>query len=89
MAGGVPSRHPKLARLVPLAAEMRSRLMAVSDTVDPKTADALTQFAPLAAAKGRDALTSKPQITISIGRTASWLLVAVAVLMLVEGGRSW
>lgn len=70
---------------------MRSRLMAVSDPVDPKTADALTQLAPLAlaAAKGRDALTSKPQITISIGRTASWLLVAVAVLMLVEGGRSW
>jgi threonine/homoserine/homoserine lactone efflux protein len=43
----------------------------------------------LAAAKGRDALTSKPQVTIWIGRAAGWLLVAVAVLMLVEGWRSW
>lgn len=43
----------------------------------------------LAAAKGRDALTSRPQVTIWIGRAAGWLLVAVAVLMLVEGWRSW
>ncbi|MFL0693592.1 MAG: LysE family translocator [Agrobacterium tumefaciens] len=43
----------------------------------------------LAAAKGRDALTSKPQVTIWIGRAAGWLLFAVAVLMLVEGWRSW
>ncbi len=43
----------------------------------------------LAAAKGRDALTSKPQVTIWIGRAAGWLLVAVAVLMLVEGWRNW
>lgn len=43
----------------------------------------------LAAAKGRDALTSRPQITIWIGRAAGWLLVAVATLMLVEGWRSW
>ena len=43
----------------------------------------------LAAATGRDALTSKPQVTIWIGRAAGWLLVAVAVLMLVEGWRSW
>ncbi|MFN3503556.1 MAG: LysE family translocator [Allorhizobium sp.] len=43
----------------------------------------------LAAAKGRDALTSIPQVTIWIGRAAGWLLVAVAVLMLVEGWRSW
>jgi threonine/homoserine/homoserine lactone efflux protein len=42
-----------------------------------------------AAAKGRDALISKPQITIWIGRAAGWLLVAVAVLMLIEGWRSW
>jgi threonine/homoserine/homoserine lactone efflux protein len=43
----------------------------------------------LAAAKGRDALTSRPEITILIGRAAGWLLVAVAGLMLVEGWRSW
>lgn len=43
----------------------------------------------LAAAKGRDALTSRPQVTIWIGRAAGWLLVAVAALMLVEGWRSW
>lgn len=43
----------------------------------------------IAAAKGRDALVSKPGITIWIGRAAGWLLVAVAVLMLVEGWRSW
>jgi threonine/homoserine/homoserine lactone efflux protein len=43
----------------------------------------------LAAAKGRDALTSRPEITIWIGRAAGWLLVAVATLMLVEGWRSW
>lgn len=42
-----------------------------------------------AAAKGRDALVSKPKITIWIGRAAGWLLVAVAALMLVEGWRSW
>jgi threonine/homoserine/homoserine lactone efflux protein len=42
-----------------------------------------------AAAKGRDALVSKPEITIWIGRAAGWLLVAVAALMLVEGWRSW
>lgn len=42
-----------------------------------------------AAAKGRDALVSKPEVTIWIGRAAGWLLVAVAVLMLVEGWRSW
>lgn len=42
-----------------------------------------------AAAKGRDALVSKPDITICIGRAAGWLLVAVAALMLVEGWRSW
>lgn len=42
-----------------------------------------------AAAKGRDALISQPQITIWIGRAAGWLLVAVAVLMLIEGWRSW
>lgn len=43
----------------------------------------------VAAAKGRDALVSKPQITIWIGRAAGWLLVVVAALMLVEGWRSW
>ncbi|MGL4196635.1 MAG: LysE family translocator, partial [Allorhizobium sp.] len=43
----------------------------------------------IAAAKGRDALVSKPGITIWVGRAAGWLLVAVAVLMLVEGWRSW
>lgn len=43
----------------------------------------------VAAAKGRDALVSKPEVTIWIGRAAGWLLVAVAVLMLVEGWRSW
>jgi len=42
-----------------------------------------------AAAKGRDALVSKPEVTIWIGRAAGWLLVAVAALMLVEGWRSW
>ncbi|KPF46922.1 LysE family translocator [Rhizobium sp. AAP43] len=42
-----------------------------------------------AAAKGRDALVSKPQITIWIGRAAGWLLMAVAALMLVEGWSSW
>lgn len=42
-----------------------------------------------AAAKGRDALVSKPEITIWIGRAAGWLLVAVAALMLMEGWRSW
>jgi threonine/homoserine/homoserine lactone efflux protein len=42
-----------------------------------------------AAAKGRDALVSKPKITIWIGRAAGWLLVAVAAFMLVEGWRSW
>lgn len=42
-----------------------------------------------AASKGRDALVSKPKITIWIGRAAGWLLVAVAALMLVEGWRSW
>ncbi len=31
----------------------------------------------------------KPGITIWVGRAAGWLLVAVAVLMLVEGWRSW
>lgn len=43
----------------------------------------------IAAAKGRDALTAKPEVTIWIGRAAGWLLVAVAALMLVEGWRSW
>ena len=43
----------------------------------------------IAAAKGRDALTSKPQVTIWIGRGAGWLLVAVAALMMVEGWQSW
>ena len=43
----------------------------------------------IAAAKGRDALTAKPEVTIWIGRAAGWLLVAVAGLMLVEGWRSW
>lgn len=43
----------------------------------------------LAAAKGRDALVSKPEITIWIGRAAGWLLVVVAALMLAEGWRSW
>ncbi|NBB50859.1 LysE family transporter [Rhizobium sp. CRIBSB] len=43
----------------------------------------------VAAAKGRDALVSKPEITIWIGRAAGWLLVVVAALMLVEGWRSW
>jgi threonine/homoserine/homoserine lactone efflux protein len=43
----------------------------------------------VAASKGRDALVSKPAITIWIGRTAGWLLIAVAALMLVEGWRSW
>ncbi|MDQ0422585.1 threonine/homoserine/homoserine lactone efflux protein [Peteryoungia aggregata LMG 23059] len=43
----------------------------------------------VAAAKGRDALVSKPQITIWIGRAAGWLLVVVAALMLVEGWRNW
>jgi threonine/homoserine/homoserine lactone efflux protein len=43
----------------------------------------------IAAAKGRDALTAKPQVTIWIGRAAGWLLVSVAGLMLVEGWRSW
>lgn len=43
----------------------------------------------LAAAKGRDALVAQPGITIWIGRAAGWLLVAVAVLMLIEGWRSW
>jgi len=42
-----------------------------------------------AAAKGRDALVSKPKITTWLGRAAGWLLVAVAALMLVEGWRSW
>jgi threonine/homoserine/homoserine lactone efflux protein len=42
----------------------------------------------IAAAKGRDALTSKPEVTIWIGRAAGWLLVAVAVPMLLEGGRT-
>ncbi len=42
-----------------------------------------------AAARGRDALVSKPEITIWIGRAAGWLLVAVAALMLMEGWRSW
>jgi threonine/homoserine/homoserine lactone efflux protein len=42
-----------------------------------------------AAAKGRDALVSKPEVTIWIGRAAGWLLVAVAALMLVEGWRNW
>jgi threonine/homoserine/homoserine lactone efflux protein len=43
----------------------------------------------VAASKGRDALVSKPQITIWIGRAAGWLLVVVAVLMLVEGWSNW
>jgi len=43
----------------------------------------------VAAARGRDALVAKPEVTIWIGRAAGWLLVAVAVLMLVEGWRSW
>ena len=43
----------------------------------------------IAAAKGRDALTAKPEVIIWIGRAAGWLLVAVAALMLVEGWRSW
>lgn len=43
----------------------------------------------IAAAKGRDALTAKPKVTIWIGRAAGWLLVSVAGLMLVEGWRSW
>lgn len=43
----------------------------------------------IAAAKGRDALVSKPQITIWIGRAAGWLLMAVAALMLVEGWSGW
>ncbi|MCZ8180102.1 MAG: LysE family translocator [Rhizobium sp.] len=43
----------------------------------------------VAAARGRDALVAKPDVTIWIGRAAGWLLVAVAVLMLVEGWRSW
>lgn len=43
----------------------------------------------IAAAKGRDALTAKPEVTIWIGRAAGWLLVAVAGLMLVEGWCSW
>lgn len=43
----------------------------------------------VAAARGRDALVSKPKITIWIGRAAGWLLVAVAALMLLEGWRSW
>lgn len=43
----------------------------------------------VAAARGRDALVSKPDVTIWIGRAAGWLLVAVAALMLVEGWRSW
>lgn len=42
----------------------------------------------IAAAKGRDALTAKPEVTIWIGRAAGWLLVAVAALMLVEGWKS-
>lgn len=42
----------------------------------------------LAAARGRDALVSKPEITIWIGRAAGWLLVAVAALMLVEGWKT-
>lgn len=43
----------------------------------------------LAAAKGRDALVSKPEITIWIGRAAGWLLMAVAALLLVDGWRNW
>lgn len=42
----------------------------------------------IAAAKGRDALTAKPEVTIWIGRAAGWLLVAVAALMLVEGWKT-
>jgi threonine/homoserine/homoserine lactone efflux protein len=43
----------------------------------------------IAASKGRDALVSRPEITILIGRAAGWLLVAIAALMLLEGWRSW
>lgn len=42
----------------------------------------------IAAAKGREALTAKPEVTIWIGRAAGWLLMAVAALMLVEGWKS-
>ena len=42
-----------------------------------------------AAARGREALVSKPEVTIWIGRAAGWLLMAVAVLVLIEGWRSW
>ncbi len=42
----------------------------------------------IAAAKGRDALTAKPEVTIWIGRAAGWLLVAVAAPMLVEGWKT-
>ncbi len=43
----------------------------------------------LVAAKGRDALVSKPEITIWIGRAAGWLLMAVAALLLVDGWHNW
>lgn len=43
----------------------------------------------LAAAKGRDALVSKPEITIWIGRAAGWLPMAVAALLLVDGWHNW
>ncbi|HTV67032.1 MAG TPA: LysE family translocator [Rhizobiaceae bacterium] len=37
----------------------------------------------LAAARGRDALTTNPKATIWIGRTAGWLLVAIAAYALI------
>lgn len=43
----------------------------------------------LAAARGREALISNPALTIAIGRTAGWLLVAVAAYMLVRSWQGW
>ncbi|MDH4440697.1 MAG: LysE family translocator [Rhizobium sp.] len=43
----------------------------------------------LAAARGRQALVSSPALTITIGRAAGWLLVAVAGYMLIRSWQGW
>jgi threonine/homoserine/homoserine lactone efflux protein len=43
----------------------------------------------LAAARGREALVSNPGVTITLGRAAGWLLVAVAAYMLVRSWQGW